>query len=1049
MTKKISLVLSFIMVFSLLFQNVAFADVMIESNGDVINEKEDVNYVYELKDENIVDSGEGTKYVNNIIKIYFNNGVSEERKNEIIDSIDGKIVGEISKLDQYQVQIGETSIDKIGELADNLINNYNEVLYAGCDYVTDNNQLAVYPDDPYEGATWDEENPADQNWAFEAIEMPSAWEYNNKLNDTSIKIGVVENGYYTSHEDFPDDYEIFDESNGNIDGKNHGTGVVGTIAAKSNNGIGVSGIVWNPGKMLLGINDSQNWTSSSVSLFTRLVENGAKVINLSLFAGIYGEEAALIIAKLVNNGYDFIAVQAAGNIPEEDSQYNGLFCTITDEIAEKVASETGLTAEDITGRKICVAASTKTESGYCYAGFSSVGETVDIAAPGKKVYTTGDNNTYYYAEGTSFATPIVTGITTLVWRANTKLTGPEVKSIVCNNKNTKYKVGPSSGDPTVPTTRMVNAKLAIEDAINSKNQNSVVIYYKGYDNPYIHYMIGNESWTKVPGLKMQVSDERDGYNYKAVIDLGDSESVTLCFNNGKGLWDSNNGSNYVLTKGVYEYSNGVFKKISDGTINKDESLKIKSFTASSSGEVEEGTPVTLKAEVENAVGNVTYTFSQSKQSSKELPILALNSSDNSIVWKDSGVGIYNLRVIARDEAGNEATKIIFKYKVVEEKPVDPLSVTVSYDENSDITSGVKVPMTINISGGRADYKYNVYAKNNSYSSEQVVSGSTSGSNTIYWTPSSDGNWIIYFEITDAKGNIATISKNINVSKAKDNITTIYYKGYDNPYIHYNIGGTWTSTPGIKMIPCTDVEGYNYKLEIDLGEETSLIACFNDGNGNWDSNGGKNYTFEAGTYGYSNGSIVPVNDEINIQSFYCYNDQYNYVGGNVEFRMAASSKGRNVYYTLTATKDGKSEIIHGPDTCEGKCLWWPKEAGEYLLTLTVKDSDGNVATRTMNFTVPGNEENQITVYYKGYDNPYMHYKIGNGAWTTAPGIKMVPTNEMDGYTHKLTIDLADSDNLTACFNNGKGSWDSNNGANYYFSQAGTYTYSNGTINKLSN
>ncbi|NLK24424.1 MAG: hypothetical protein GX309_10750, partial [Clostridiales bacterium] len=196
-------------------------------------------------------------------------------------------------------------------------------------------------------------------------------------------------------------------------------------------------------------------------------------------------------------------------------------------------------------------------------------------------------------------------------------------------------------------------------------------------------------------------------------------------------------------------------------------------------------------------------------------------------------------------------------------------------------------------------------------------------------------------------------KTITVTEKSKNVTTIYYKGYENPYIHYSVGGKWTAAPGIKMMPCTDVEGYNYKAEIDLGEATSLTACFNNGAGQWDSNGGKNYSFNIGTYGYCNGNIVPI----------------------------------------------------------------------------------------------GNEKNEITIYYKGYDTPYMHYKIGNGAWTSAPGVKMEKTNEMSGYTHKLVVNLGNCNDLTACFNNGNGSWDSRNGANYYFSQAGTYTYSNGFINKI--
>ena len=61
-----------------------------------------------------------------------------------------------------------------------------------------------------------------------------------------------------------------------------------------------------------------------------------------------------------------------------------------------------------------------------------------------------------------------------------------------------------------------------------------------------------------------------------------------------------------------------------------------------------------------------------------------------------------------------------------------------------------------------------------------------------------------------------------VTEKSKNVTTIYYKGYENPYIHYSVGGKWTAAPGIKMTPCTDVEGYNYKVEIDLDEATAML-----------------------------------------------------------------------------------------------------------------------------------------------------------------------------------------------------------------------------------
>lgn len=89
------------------------------------------------------------------------------------------------------------------------------------------------------------------------------------------------------------------------------------------------------------------------------------------------------------------------------------------------------------------------------------------------------------------------------------------------------------------------------------------------------------------------------------------------------------------------------------------------------------------------------------------------------------------------------------------------------------------------------------------------------------------------------------------------------------------------------------------------------------------------------------------------------------------------------------------------------------------------------------------ENKVAIYYNGngWNNAYIHYKIGNGSWTNAPGVPM--TNASNGY-YLAVIDLGNSNTLTACFNNGSNTWDNNYGNNYVFTGAGSYTVNNNTI-----
>ena len=75
-----------------------------------------------------------------------------------------------------------------------------------------------------------------------------------------------------------------------------------------------------------------------------------------------------------------------------------------------------------------------------------------------------------------------------------------------------------------------------------------------------------------------------------------------------------------------------------------------------------------------------------------------------------------------------------------------------------------------------------------------------------------------------------------------NSVTIYYKtSWFNTNIHYKIGnGSWTAVPGVAMAS-SSYSGYK-TITINVGNASTLTACFNDGNGNWDNNNSSDYSF---------------------------------------------------------------------------------------------------------------------------------------------------------------------------------------------------------------
>lgn len=90
-----------------------------------------------------------------------------------------------------------------------------------------------------------------------------------------------------------------------------------------------------------------------------------------------------------------------------------------------------------------------------------------------------------------------------------------------------------------------------------------------------------------------------------------------------------------------------------------------------------------------------------------------------------------------------------------------------------------------------------------------------------------------------------------------NTAAVYYAttdvGWTTTNLHYKPdGGAWTTVPGVGMEPaCT---GWVTKT-VDLGAATAMQATFNNGNGVWDNNNGKDYTVPAGLSTVRNGTVT--------------------------------------------------------------------------------------------------------------------------------------------------------------------------------------------------
>jgi serine protease len=297
-----------------------------------------------------------------------------------------------------------------------------------------------------------------QQWHYyeakAGLNLPAAWD---KSTGAGINVAVIDTGYRPHADlsgqilpgyDFINSATIAGDGNGrdsdaSDNGDNttagqcgtgmpaqdeasswHGTHVAGTIAAKTNNGVGVAGVAYGakivPARVLgkcggytSDIADAIVWASGGAVTGVPANANKARVLNLSL-GGSGACDATTQNAINSARSRGAVVVVAAGNANVNAANSNPANC----------AGVIAVAAVGRTGGK---------------ASYSNYGANVDVAAPGGDsgagILSTwnagtstpaGDN--YGYMMGTSMATPHVAGVVALMLAKNPNLTPDDVEA---------------------------------------------------------------------------------------------------------------------------------------------------------------------------------------------------------------------------------------------------------------------------------------------------------------------------------------------------------------------------------------------------------------------------------------------------------------------------------------------------------------------------------------------------------------------------------------------------------------------------------------------
>jgi subtilisin family serine protease len=287
-------------------------------------------------------------------------------------------------------------------------------------------RLDAIPDDTQFDELWGLQNTDYPNFDINA---PEGWDIQSDAR--SVVVAVIDTGIRYTHQDLQanmwmnpgevgfDSEGTLKQSNGVDDDDNglvddvygynainetgdpnddhyHGTHVAGTIGASGNNATGIVGVAWNVQLMalkFLGSNGS-GFSSDAIQCIDYAIQNGADVMNNSWGGG--GFSLALTDAIESAQQADIIFVAAAGNDSTNNEENRHYPSSYSNDNIVSVASidKDGDLSE--------------------FSNFGSI--SVDIAAPGRSILSTGNNfdSDYRYLSGTSMATPHVSGILALL-----------------------------------------------------------------------------------------------------------------------------------------------------------------------------------------------------------------------------------------------------------------------------------------------------------------------------------------------------------------------------------------------------------------------------------------------------------------------------------------------------------------------------------------------------------------------------------------------------------------------------------------------------------
>jgi len=425
------------------------------NNNEIINGLDDDNngYIDDINGWNYL--GSSYNETREMTRLLRDNRVNNRKYSLVEEEIKKEIKKSNDQLNilNYYIQILEDSKEIIGEYLDNDKYSIEDVNKIETEDEKLNRAKNIYKD--FESYGYSKE------YLNEGIEQ-----YNDFIN---YHFNSDFNGRTTNDNIYDiNDTDYGDSNINNIkDSESHSTHVSGIISGDRNNKDGNKGINDLVEIMILRtIPNGDEYDKDVARAIRYAVDNGAKIINGSFGKYFSSNPEWVIDAIKYASDNDVLVIAAAGNESKDlDSLSN-----------DNYPNDQFFNKNEFSDTFIKVGASSINLDENFIAYFSNYGKiNVDIFAPGVDIYSTVPNDKYKFQSGTSMASPVVSGVASLIMSYFPKLSAKKVKEIILESGiDIDLKIGNLGGNKHFreysKSGKLVNAYNALILASRSKRK---------------------------------------------------------------------------------------------------------------------------------------------------------------------------------------------------------------------------------------------------------------------------------------------------------------------------------------------------------------------------------------------------------------------------------------------------------------------------------------------------------------------------------------------------------------------------------------------------